>query len=261
MYVSHDKKANLAKAKNMITNAAAAGSQIAVLPEMFNCPYESSFFKKFSEEFPGPTTNFISNLAKELSIYIVGGSIPEMENGKIYNTSYTFDPEGVLIGKHRKLHLFDVDISGGIKFTESDTLSYGDSVTVFETKYCKIGVAICYDMRFGELIRKMALLGAKIIAVPAAFNMTTGPAHWHLLVRTRALDNQVYFIAASPARNYKDNYVSYGHSIVIDPWGEIVAELDEKEGSLFTEIDLEYIERIRNQLPLLKHRRDEIYKL
>ena len=162
MHVSLDKKTNLAKAKNMITDAAAAGSQIAVLPEMFNCPYEGSFFKKFAEEFPGPTTNFLSKLAKDLSIYIIGGSIPEKENGKIYNTSYTFNPEGLLIGKHRKVHLFDVDISGGIKFKESDTLSYGDNVTVFETKYCKIGVAICYDMRFGELIRKMTLLGANI---------------------------------------------------------------------------------------------------
>ena len=260
MNVSHDKKTNLSKAKSMITNAVAAGSQIAVLPEMFNCPYENSFFEKFAEEFPGQTTNFISSLAKDLSIYIIGGSIPEKESGKIYNTSYTFNPEGLLIGKHRKVHLFDVDISGGIKFKESDTLSYGDNVTVFETKYCKIGVAICYDMRFGELIRKMTLLGAKIIFIPAAFNMTTGPAHWHLLARTRALDNQVYFIAASPARNEKDVYISYGHSLVVDPWGKILAEKDEKEGLLCCEIDLDYIEQIRNQLPLLKHRRDEIYE-
>jgi predicted amidohydrolase len=109
-------------------------------------------------------------------------------------------------------------------------------------------------MRFGELIRKMVLLGAKIIVIPAAFNMTTGPAHWHLLARTRALDNQVYFIAASPARNEKDEYVSYGHSLVVDPWGKIIAEKDEKEGLLCCEIDLDYIEQIRNQLPLLKHR-------
>jgi omega-amidase len=263
IHVSNNKKANLVKAKDLITDAAAAGSRIVILPEMFNCPYESSFFEKFAEEFPGPTTNFISSLAKNLSVYIIGGSVPEKENGKIYNTSYTFNPEGMLIGKHRKIHLFDADIHtpGGIKFKESDTLSYGDNVTVFETKYCKIGVAICYDMRFGELIRKMTLLGAKIIVIPAAFNMTTGPAHWHLLARTRALDNQVYFIAASPSRNEKDIYTSYGHSLVVDPWGKILAEKDEKEGLLFCEIDLDYVEQIRTQLPILKHRRDEIYKL
>ncbi|MCL5070402.1 MAG: carbon-nitrogen hydrolase family protein [Actinobacteria bacterium] len=255
MSVFHDKKANLVKAKDFIINAAAAGSKIIVLPEMFNCPYENSFFKKFAEEFPGPTTDLISSLAKDLSIYIIGGSIPEKENGKIYNTSYTFNPEGLLIGKHRKVHLFDVDISGRIKFKESDTLSYGDNVTVFETKYCKIGVAICYDMRFCELMRKMTLLGAKIIAIPASFNMITGPAHWHLLARTRALDNQVYFIAASPARNEKDIYVSYGHSLIVDPWGKIIAEKDEKEGLLHCEIDLDYVEQIRNQLPILKHSR------
>ncbi len=260
MPISHDKKTNLAKAKDYITGAAAAGSQIVVLPEMFNCPYEDSFFKKFAEEFPGPTTNLISNLAKDLSIYVIGGSIPEKKNCKIYNTSYTFDPEGLLIGKHRKIHLFDVDIAGGIKFKESDTFSYGDNVTVFETKYCKIGVAVCYDMRFCELLRKMTLLGAKIIVIPAAFNMTTGPAHWHLLARTRALDNQAYLIAASPARNEKDVYISYGHSLVVDPWGKIIAEKDEKEGLLHCEIDLDYVEQIRKQLPLLEHRRSEIYK-
>jgi omega-amidase len=260
MNVSHNKKANLAMAKSFVTDAAAAGSKIVVLPEMFNCPYEGSFFKKFAEKFPGPTTDFISNLAKDLSIYIIGGSIPEKENDKIYNTSYTFNPEGQLIGKHRKVHLFDVDIQGGIKFKESDTLSCGDNVTVFDTKYCKIGVAVCYDIRFCELLKKMALLEAKIIVIPAAFNMTTGPAHWHLLARTRALDNQVYIIAASPARNEKDVYISYGHSLVADPWGKIIAEKDEKEGLLICEIDLDYIEQIRKQLPLLEHRRNEIYK-
>jgi omega-amidase len=258
--VTGDKTYNLKNAQKMIEDAAIGGADIVILPEMFNCPYDSSLFSKFSEIYPGETANFLSRLAGLHSVYIIGGSIPEREENAIYNTSYSFNRKGGLLGRHRKIHLFDVDIRGGINFKESETITAGSEATVIETEFCKIGIAICYDMRFPELIRKMVLNGAKIIAVPAAFNMTTGPAHWHILARTRALDNQVYFIAASPARDKEASYIAYGHSLVANPWGDIISEASEKQEIIFSEINLDFVDKIRMELPLLKHRKEEVYK-
>ena len=227
-------------------------ADIIILPEMFNCPYDSSFFNRFSESYPGETVNLLSRLARLHSVYVIGGSIPELDGNSIYNTSYSFDRKGSLIGKHRKIHLFDVDVEGGISFKESETITAGSDATVIETEFCKIGVAICYDMRFPELIRKMVLSGAKIIVVPAAFNMTTGPAHWRLIARTRALDNQAYFIAASPARDEKASYVAYGHSLVADPWGDIISEASDKGRDYFSEIDLDFIKQNKRRASATK---------
>ena len=260
MIVRQEKNENIKNAQKWIRSAAENGAQVVVLPEMFNCPYESKYFPDFAETFPGKTTNALSDLAQELDVYVVGGSIPEKEGKSIYNTSYIFSREGDVLGRHRKMHLFDIDVEGGIQFKESDTLVAGENVTVVEIEYCKIGIAICYDMRFPELIRLMALEGAQVIVVPAAFNMTTGPAHWEITMRTRALDNQVYFIAASSARNLKASYHSYGHSAIIDPWGTIINKADEKEGIISGKIDPEKIKKVRNELPLLKHRRTDKYK-
>ncbi|RKD30569.1 carbon-nitrogen hydrolase family protein [Thermohalobacter berrensis] len=263
MIITTDKDKNLEKAENMVNKAVEKGAKLVVLPEIFNCPYSNKYFPKFAESYPeGRTIKFLSNLAKEKNIYLIGGSIPERDKeGNIYNTSYTFDNKGNILGRHRKVHLFDIDIEGGISFKESDTLSYGKDITVFDTDYGKMGVAICYDIRFPELIRLMALKGARIIIIPAAFNMTTGPAHWDPLFKVRALDNQVYMIGAAPARDENSPYVSYGNSIITDPWGSIVNKLDEKEGILVEDLDLGKIDKIRNQLPLLKHRRTDLYDL
>ncbi|WIF94883.1 carbon-nitrogen hydrolase family protein [Caminicella sporogenes] len=261
MQVINSKEANLKKVEDMIRKASYEGADIAVLPEMFNCPYDNNFFSDYAEEYPGKTTKLLSNLAKELGIYIVGGSIPERERSRIFNTSYIFNKNGELIGRHRKIHLFDVDVDGGITFKESDTFSFGQDITVIETEFCKIGIAICYDMRFPELMRLMTLKGAKVIIVPAAFNMTTGPAHWHALAKIRAVDNQVYFIAASPSRNYNSSYIAYGHSLIVDPWGEIVAKADERETVIIKEMDLHRVDKIREEFPLLKHRRIDLYDI
>lgn len=259
--VTADKKANVERAKQMIREAVHNGSHIVVLPEMFNCPYENKYFPLYAEDFPGETTDMMAGLAKELGIYIVGGSIPEKDGDVIFNTCYIFDIEGKVIGKHRKMHLFDIDVEGGIRFKESDSLGSGKAVTVVETKYCKIGVAICYDMRFPELMRIMALEGAEVIIVPAAFNMTTGPVHWELLARMRALDNQVYFAAASPSRNLDASYHSYGHSCIANPWGTIISQKDETEGIVYGDIDLSLVVKVRRELPLLLHRREDVYEL
>lgn len=235
---------------------------ILVLPEMFNCPYKTTNFPIYAEFEKGETWKFLSNKAKELNCYVIGGSIPEKDNeNNIYNTTFVFDRNGNQIEKHRKVHLFDIEVEGGQSFKESETLTAGNKITTFETEYGVIGVAICYDFRFPEVSRVMVDRGAKFIIVPAAFNMTTGPAHWEILFRSRALDNQVYTIGVAPARDITSCYTSYGNSLIVSPWGDIIERLNEKEGIIIKELDLEKIEKVRKELPLLKHRRKEIYNL
>ena len=203
----------------------------------------------------------LSDVACSNNIYVVGGTIPELEKDKVYNTSYVFDRNGVHLAKHRKMHLFDIDVECGQSFKESDVLSSGDSVTVFDTEFCRMGLMICYDIRFPELSRLMVLDGAEVIIVPGAFNMTTGPAHWETLFKGRSLDNQVYTVGVAPARDYESTYISYGNSLVASPWGNIINRLDEREGYIIQEIDMDYIKKVRNELPLLKHIRKDIYSL
>lgn len=159
------------------------------------------------------------------------------------------------------MHLFDINVKNGQRFQESETLSAGNSVTTFDTEFGVFGLCVCYDFRFPELGRLMALNGAKVILVPAAFNMTTGPAHWELMFRSQALNNQVYAIGTAPTRDPSAPYVSWGHSIVVDPWGRVVHQMDEMSGTQITELDLEFVADIRAQLPLLKHRRTDVYML
>ncbi len=263
MEVGTEKENNLEKARVLVKEAVEKGADMVALPEMWNCPYSNKFFVKFAEEEGGNTYRFMSELSKELGIYLIGGSIPEkvISNGeqKIYNTSYIFDREGKLIGKHRKVHLFDIDIKEKITFKESDTLTAGDSFNSIDTEFGKIGVAICFDIRFPEGFRKMALEGAKLIILPGAFNMNTGPAHWHTTIKIRAVDNQVYFAGVAPARVESKYYVSYAHSCVFNPWGDEEVDLGKNEGVSVCEIDLDYLESIREQLPLLSARMPESY--
>lgn len=259
MLVGMDKAKNLEKALGMVEEAAGNGCDLVVLPEMFNCPYSNRYFRDYGEAEDGPTVEALSNAAEKHGIYLVGGSIPELADGNVYNTSFSFDRKGKVIGKHRKVHLFDINVEGGISFQESKTLTAGKDLTIFDTEFCKVGVAICYDVRFMEWSRLMALAGAKLIILPAAFNMTTGPAHWDLTMRMRALDNQLYFAAASPARDMDGIYQAYGNSCIADPWGGFVAHADEKEGILYGELDLARVDKIRGELPILQHRRGDLY--
>ena len=259
--VYDNKQKNIDNAVKLIEKVSKEGADIAVMPEMFCCPYDNAWFRKFSEEEAGPAYKAMSDAAKANGIYIVAGTIPELENDKVYNTAYVFDKSGKQITKHRKMHLFDIDVKGGQYFKESDTFTPGSNVTVFETEFCKIGLAICYDIRFPELSRLMAVEGAEVIIYPGAFNMTTGPAHWELSFRARALDNQVYAIGVAPARDMESSYHSFGNSIVTSPWGNVVKRMDEKEGYIIQEIDLDYVKKVRTELPLLQHIRKDIYTL
>lgn len=257
-----DKMENVRTVKAYLEKIKDENPDFVILPEMFCCPYQTENFPIYAEKEGGPVWQQLSGYAKQYGIYLIGGSMPEKDaEGNVYNTSYIFDREGKQIGKHRKVHLFDIDIKGGQTFKESDTLTAGDSDTVFDTEFGKIGVMLCFDIRFPELSRMMVNDGAKVIFVPVAFNMTTGPAHWELSFRTRALDNQIYMVGCAPARDVSAGYISWGHSIVTDPWGRVIDMLDEKKGILLAELDMDYEEQVREELPLLKSRRKDMYKL
>ncbi|KAK4526615.1 hypothetical protein GAYE_SCF26G4531 [Galdieria yellowstonensis] len=264
-----NKEANIAKAVEAIEKAARKGAKLVVLPECFNSPYDNAAFPVYAEEIPEPgehvsekfkTCFALSEAAKKYQVYLVGGSIPERDGSKLYNSSPVFSPSGELLAKHRKVHLFDVDVPGGIRFFESDSLSPGNRITVVKTELGNIGVAICYDIRFPELSMAMAREGACIICLPAAFNMTTGPAHWELLMRSRALDNQLYVAACGPARNENASYQAWGHSMLASPWGDVVVSTEFQEDLLVAEVKKELVQKTRMSIPLSKQRRSDLYE-
>lgn len=275
--VSHDKDKNVAVAKNYLTNASESGAQLGVLPECFNCPYGTKYFRDYAETLPeagtkrddphtSPTLKVLQDVAVQTGMYIVGGSIPEQtEDGTLYNTSMSISPDGSVVAKHRKVHLFDVDVPGGIRFKESDVLSAGSSATAFEAPElnCTVGVGICYDIRFPEFAMVQARdLGANILVYPGAFNMTTGPAHWELLMRARAVDNQLFVAACSPSRDEGgDGYKAYGNSMVVDPWGSVIASAAAKPAIVLADISLSQLGTVRNAIPTSKQRRVDMYRL
>lgn len=261
MPVTADKQANLDCALAYLRHAKSEGADIAVLPEMFCCPYDSACFQAFGEEADGPAQRALASAARTLDLYVVGGSLPEISEGRIYNSSYVYGRNGALLAKHRKAHLFDIHVEGGQHFWESDTLSPGNAVTTFETEFGQMGLCICFDLRFEELARCMALRGAQVIFVPAAFNMTTGPAHWELLFRQRAVDNQCFTVGVSPARNEGAGYVAYGNSIAVDPWGAVLCRAGSEAAVLYADLDLSRIQAVRQQLPILSARRTDLYEV
>ncbi|CAM9174061.1 unnamed protein product [Lampetra planeri] len=259
LQVTSGKADNLSRARSLVREAAAQGSRVVLLPECFNSPYGTNFFSEYAERIPGESTQMLSAAAKENLVYLVGGSIPEEDGGKLYNSCTVFGPDGELILKHRKIHLFDIDVPGKIRFQESETLSSGNSLSIFETPFCKVGVGICYDIRFAELAQLYSRKGCQLLVYPGAFNMTTGPAHWELLQRGRAVDNQVYVATASPARDETASYVAWGHSTVVNPWGDVVSKAGAEEAVIYADIDLQYLADIRRQIPITAQRRDDLY--
>lgn len=269
------KEDNISTAQYHLRKAAANGANIALLPECWNCPYDTACFAEYAEELPAAPCKFgastssaslrmLRSVARDTNMLIIGGSIPEVVDGKYYNTSMSVDGNGNVLAKHRKVHLFDVDVPNGVQFRESDALSAGNSLTAFNAPQIDavVGVGICYDMRFPELsMIATRNHGASLLVFPGAFNMTTGPAHWELLLRARAVDNQTFVAACSPARDNNGKYVAWGHSSVIDPWGTVIATTDEKPDIVYADIDLRKIDEIRAAIPTSKQRRHDLYEL
>lgn len=260
-----DKAYNLNRAATFVERAMREqpDTKLVVLPECFNSPYAVDKFREYSEVISSESTSvkFLSDLARKFQITLVGGSIPELEpeTNNVYNTCVIFDEQGNIIGKHRKVHLFDIDIPNGITFKESVTLSGGTQATTVTAPVGKFGVGICYDMRFPELAMLSARQNSFAMIYPSAFNTVTGPMHWHLLARSRSIDNEIYTLLCSPARNLDSSYHAYGHSLVVNPRGEIIAEAGEGEEIIYADLDPKFIEQVRQAIPITFQRRFDVY--
>ena len=253
-----DWAATMDKAGAMVRDAARQGAQIVVLPEMFCCPYSSRYFHDFARRGHEETVAALSRWAAENRVLLVGGSVPEREGDRLYNSCFVFDEQGRQIARHRKVHLFDIDLPQ-LRVRESDTISPGGQVTTFETRWGTMGAAVCFDLRFPELFRAMAVRGARVIFLPAQFSRSTGRAHWKMALTARAVDNECFLVGASAARFEGFDYECWGHSAVLDPFGQTLAEADEGEQILHAEIDLARVEEVRRQLPTFLHLRRDVY--
>jgi len=257
MLAGDDKATNLAEAERWIRAAAAQGARVVALPEVFLWRGGKKQERENAEAIPGATSEFLSDLARELGIYLLGGSMLEEIPGsrKAYNTSLLFDPLGKLLASYRKIHLFDVDLANGVSARESDTRAFGDGIVVAQTSLCDMGLSVCYDLRFPELYRALVAKGARLIFVPSAFTAYTGQAHWETLLRARAIENQVYVIAPDQFGKSAKSFETHGHTMIVDPWGKVIAVLPDGPGIVMAEIDLDYLTKIRAELPALDHRK------
>jgi predicted amidohydrolase len=252
-----DKEKNVREALSMIVRARTKGADVVCLPEIFVYPYELSQLRKIAED-DGATHARLQEKARELGLYICTGSIPEKEGDVVFNRAYLIGPDGGILLSYSKSHLFDVRLPN-LQSVESDVFTPGDQLAVAETPLAVFGILICYDIRFPEMARKLRLMGTEVLLVPAAFNTITGPAHWHILFRARAIENQFFTAAASPALTKKSAYRAYGHSLIISPWGNVLAEATSGPAIITARLTDEVLQETRTRLPLLRQRRPELY--
>ena len=268
MTSGEDVEANLERARELVREAATAGALIVGLPENFAYLGSRQDHRlNIAEELPpvdadqhrdlGPILGAMRALALKAGVWLLLGGFPEKSgsSNRIRNTSVLLNPEGTISAIYRKVHLFDVDVPGGKRFRESETVEAGDDVVVAPTPWGGLGLSICYDLRFPELYRAQVAKGARIVAVPSAFTLETGKDHWHVLLRARAIENQVYVMAPAQIGAHGPTRRSYGHALVVDPWGVIVAECADQEGFALARLDFAHQDRLRAALPVLTHRR------
>ena len=260
---------NLDDARQMTRDAARRGAQLIVLPENFALLASGAEERRkfdFAEALPavgargpaGPIVSAMQEAARETGAWLVLGGMPEKiptDPGHIHNAAVVLDPEGTVRAVYRKIHLFDVAIPGGAEFRESATVAPGAGPVIVDTPVGPVGLSICYDLRFPELYRTLAARGARIVVVPAAFTAHTGKDHWHVLLRARAIENQVYVIAAAQFGQHNPRRQTYGHALVVDPWGHVIADASDRPGVVVAEIDTDYQDKVRREMPCLAHRR------
>lgn len=265
MLVGSCKASNLTKAANFISKAKQQGAEFVVLPECFNSPYGTKFFPEYAEPILPGNTSFdcIAEAARINKVWVLAGSIPEVEESskKLFNSSMCFNPLGELVAVHRKVHLFRIN-SETVKFDEAEVLTAGDAPTVVDLgDGVSCGLGICFDIRFPQLSLEYVRRGTTFLVYPGAFNKVTGPAHWELLARARAVDSQQFVILCSPARDETASYVAWGHSMIVDPWGTVIAEAKEGEELLMATLDLTQVSATREKVPALRGTRHDIYDL
>jgi len=255
----NNREKNLNKAYTLLSKGVERGATLLALPENFSFMGQEEEKTKVVENLEsGMSINFLRDFALKNKVWIMGGSIPlKAKTGKIYNSSLLFDDNGKITARYDKVHLFDVNIRGGESHKESKLVEPGKEVVIAETPFGKLGFSICYDLRFPELYRKMTHEGARIIFSPAAFTVETGLAHWEALIRARAIENQVYMVAPAQFGQHSGSRRTFGNTMIVDPWGKVLAKAADREMVITAEIDLSYQEEIRKGLPCLQHRRFE----
>jgi len=256
-----DQDRNLAQAESLIRAAAARGARLVATPENTNYLGPHAEKVKRAEPLDGETCQRFAALAKELGIHLLLGSFNERveaETARCANASVLFSPDGQRLATYRKIHLFDVAVPGGVTFRESETVVPGTEVVVAETPLATLGLTICYDLRFGELFRELVARGADLIAVPSAFTAATGKAHWEVLLRARAIETQCFVLAPAQWGQHDDGGLreSHGQAMVVDPWGQILAQVPDGTGFALAEIDLARVARARRAIPVAAHRKD-----
>jgi predicted amidohydrolase len=253
---------NVEEALRLVNVAADRGATYVQLPEYFNFLGPFSGFAGAAETIPGATTTCMADLAKSRALTLHLGSLLERSSAKdrFYNTSVVIGPSGAIVARYRKIHLFDVDVLGAIVHRESTIIASGEEIVVVRFEEFTLGLSICFDVRFPELYRNLALAGADVIAIPAAFNAVTGRAHWDLLVRARAVENHAFVVAAAQVGTTAEGIATYGHTLIVDPWGEVLAEAtsDGPEVVMAT-LDLDEVARRRAQIAVMDFRRPEVY--
>ncbi len=254
---SEDKPANLARATELVERAAGQGATLVALPEMFNCLGRFATVVDNAEPIPGPSSEAMRGLAARLRITLLAGTICEQssEPGRAFNTSLLFSPQGEELARYRKIHLFDADLPGRVAVTESNWILPGDRIVAADTPLGTAGLSICYDLRFPELYRGLADRDVRIIFVPSAFTWATGKDHWEILLRARAIENQAVVIAPNQCGRHGPELTTYGHSLIVDAWGAVLADAGDEECIICAEIDLARLAEVRAQLPALEHRR------
>lgn len=259
MDTQNDKQANWRQMAAFIDEAAAKGAQLVAFPEVVNILSEEP---QYAEAIPGPTTELLAAKAREHHIWIHGGSISQVnpDGPRTYNTTVLVNPQGEIVARYSKLHNFDMTLPDGSSVRESDRKEPGKEVVTVETELGHLGFAICYDMRFPELFRLMTLAGAQIIFLPANFTMPTGKDHWEPILRARAIENGCYIIAPNQV-GVKEKFVAYGNSMIVDPWGTVIARASDKPGLILAEIDLDYLDDVRRRNPSVANRRTDVYQL
>nr|WP_321457383.1 carbon-nitrogen hydrolase family protein [uncultured Cohaesibacter sp.] len=258
-----DKAENTKTALRLLDEAAKDGAEVAVLPECLDYMGVDEGVYENSEEEGGPLWSALSAKAKELGIWVLGGTFRVRSNDekRVGNTLVVFNPEGDVTATYRKLHMFDIQIPGEVDFVESRTVKPGEEIVTTEIAGVKSGLSICYDLRFPELFRLQALAGAKILFLPAAFTAFTGNAHWELLLRARAIENGCFVVACGQCGEYLPGHGNYGNSMIIDPWGKILARAGEEVGVTTAEIDIAQFDSNRQIMPSINNRRTDIYSL
>ena len=252
-----DRDQNLQVARDLLERAAAAGAELAVLPEYVDYLGPGQTAPK-PEPTDGDFAEFFSNAAREIGLWVHAGSFHESgpDADHTYNTSLVFDPDGGLVARYRKIHLYDVEIAGRVSYQESRTVAPGDETVVAEIAGVRTGLSICYDLRFPELYRRLAIEGAaRVLVVPAAFMMHTGRDHWEVLLRARAIENQCYVVAAGQIGDHDPGRTCFGRSMIIDPWGTVLAQAPDTVGVVTADLDFDRLDKIRTELPSLANRR------